>query len=140
MSIKSKPPSQSRLIGNVLLAVGGLFLIVNLLFPQLFGPSVPKVPYSLFIDQVEDGNVARVSVGQNEIRYQLKNDQEGNYGRIFSTTPIFDLELPKRLEASPTLHSNRGADSQGCPLSRSAGDRKNPAGKSSRRRSGGSFL
>jgi len=41
MSIKSKPPSQSRLIGNVLLAVGGLFLIVNLLFPQLFGPSVP---------------------------------------------------------------------------------------------------
>ncbi len=27
---------------------------------------------SLFIDQVEDGNVARVSVGQNEIRYQLK--------------------------------------------------------------------
>jgi len=97
MSIKSKPPSQSRLIGNVLLAVGGLFLIVNLLFPQLFGPSVPKVPYSLFIDQVEDGNVARVSVGQNEIRYQLKNDQEGNYGRIFSTTPIFDLELPKRL-------------------------------------------
>ncbi|GEA28815.1 ATP-dependent zinc metalloprotease FtsH 4 [Microcystis aeruginosa NIES-4325] len=99
MSIKSKPPSQSRLIGNVLLAVGGLFLIVNLLFPQLFGPSVPKVPYSLFIDQVEDGNVARVSVGQNEIRYQLKNDQEGNYGRIFSTTPIFDLELPKRLEA-----------------------------------------
>ncbi|MGV2388040.1 MAG UNVERIFIED_CONTAM: ATP-dependent metallopeptidase FtsH/Yme1/Tma family protein [Microcystis novacekii LVE1205-3] len=99
MSIKSKPPSQSRLIGNVLLAVGGLFLIVNLLFPQLFAPASPKFPDSLFIDQVEDGNVARVSVGQNEIRYQLKNDQEGNYGRIFSTTPIFDLELPKRLEA-----------------------------------------
>jgi cell division protease FtsH len=99
MSVKSKPPSQSRLIGNILLAVGGLFLLVNLLFPQIFGPSVPKVPYSLFIDQVEDGNVARVSVGQNEIRYQLKNDQEGQFGPIYSTTPIFDLELPKRLEA-----------------------------------------
>jgi cell division protease FtsH len=99
MSVKSKPPSQSRLIGNILLAVGGLFLLVNLLFPQIFGPSVPKVPYSLFIDQVEDGNVARVSVGQNEIRYQIKSDQEGQFGPIYSTTPIFDLELPKRLEA-----------------------------------------
>jgi cell division protease FtsH len=99
MSIKSKPPSQSRLIGNILLALGGLFLLINLFFPQIFGSSVPKVPYSLFIDQIDDGNVARVSVGQNEIRYQLKSDRDGQYGPIFSTTPIFDLELPKRLEA-----------------------------------------
>ncbi|MEG3438367.1 ATP-dependent zinc metalloprotease FtsH4 [Pannus brasiliensis CCIBt3594] len=99
MSVKSKPPSQSRLIGNILLAIGGLFLLVNLFFPQIFGSPVPKVPYSLFIDQVEDGKVARASVGQNEIRYQMKSDQEGQYGPIYSTTPIFDLELPKRLEA-----------------------------------------
>jgi cell division protease FtsH len=99
MSVKSKPPSQSRLIGNILLALGGLFLLANLFLPQVFGPSVPKVPYSLFIDQVEDGNVTRVSVGQNEIRYQLKSEQEGQFGPVYSTTPIFDLELPKRLEA-----------------------------------------
>ncbi|PSF35690.1 cell division protein FtsH [Aphanothece hegewaldii CCALA 016] len=97
MSIK-RPPSQSRLIGNILLTVASLFLLVNLFAPQLFGPQIQRVPYSLFIDQVEDGNVARVSVGQNEIRYQVKTP-EGELGQIFGTTPIFDLELPKRLEA-----------------------------------------
>lgn len=97
MSIK-RPPSQSRLIGNILLTVASVFLLVNLFAPQLFGPQIQRVPYSMFIDQVEDGNVARVSVGQNEIRYQVKTP-EGELGPILGTTPIFDLELPKRLEA-----------------------------------------
>ncbi|GFE67771.1 ATP-dependent zinc metalloprotease FtsH4 [Chroococcus sp. FPU101] len=97
MSIKN-PPSRSRIIGNVLLTVGSLFLLLNLFAPQLFGTPIPRMPYSLFIDQVEDGNVSRVSVGQNEIRYQVKTP-EGELGQVFSTTPIFDLELPKRLEA-----------------------------------------
>ncbi|ACK73171.1 ATP-dependent metalloprotease FtsH [Gloeothece citriformis PCC 7424] len=97
MSIKDRPPSRSRQIGNILFFVAGLFLLINLLFPQLFGPSIPRVPYSLFIDQVQDGEVAKVYVGQNEIRYQLKGEQD-QLGQIFSTTPIFDLELPKRLE------------------------------------------
>jgi cell division protease FtsH len=98
MSIKDKPPSRSRQIGNVLLAVTGLFFLANLFLPQLFGPSIPQVPYSLFIHQVEDGDVARVSVGQNEIRYQVKQE-DGQLGQVLQTTPIFDLELPKKLEA-----------------------------------------
>lgn len=97
MSIKDKPSSRSRQIGNILLLVAGLFFLANLLFPQLFGSSIPQVPYSLFIDQVQDGEVTRVSVGQNEIRYQLKGEPD-KPGQILSTTPIFDLELPKRLE------------------------------------------
>jgi cell division protease FtsH len=97
MSIKDKPPSRSRQIGNILLLLAGLFFLANLFLPQLFGPSMPQVPYSLFIHQVEDGDVARVSVGQNEIRYQIKDDK-GELGQILKTTPIFDLELPKRLE------------------------------------------
>jgi cell division protease FtsH len=98
MSIKDKPPSRSRQIGNILLVVTGLFFLANLFLPQLFGPSIPQVPYSLFIHQVEDGDVARVSVGQNEIRYQVKQE-DGQLGQILKTTPIFDLELPKKLEA-----------------------------------------
>jgi cell division protease FtsH len=98
MSIKDKPPSRSRQIGSILLVVTGLFFLVNLFLPQLFGPSIPQVPYSLFIHQVEDGDVARVSVGQNEIRYQVKQE-DGQLGQILKTTPIFDLELPKKLEA-----------------------------------------
>jgi cell division protease FtsH len=99
MSIKDKPPSRFRPLGNILLILGGLFLLANIFLPQLFGPSIPQVPYSLFIHQIDDGDVSRVYVGQNEIRYQLKGEGENQYGQIFQTTPIFDLELPKRLEA-----------------------------------------
>ncbi len=97
MGIKDKPPSRSRQIGNILLLLAGLFFLANLFLPQLFGPPIPQVPYSLFIDQVEDGQVARASVGQNEIRYQLK-DESAQPSQVLRTTPIFDLELPKRLE------------------------------------------
>ncbi|MDW8454439.1 MAG: ATP-dependent zinc metalloprotease FtsH4 [Oscillatoriaceae cyanobacterium SKYGB_i_bin93] len=98
MSIKNKPqPSWSRVVGNILLLVSGAYLLISIFFPQLFGPPIPQVPYSLFIDQVQDGKVLRVSVGQNQIQYQIK-DEEGKPGQILATTPIFDLELPKRLE------------------------------------------
>lgn len=90
-------PSRARLFGNLLLLLVGLFLLINLLSPLLLGPSIPKVPYSMFIHQVRDGEVARASVGQTEIRYQLKAEA-GQPGQILSTTPIFDLELPKVLD------------------------------------------
>jgi cell division protease FtsH len=98
MSVKDKPPlGRSRAIANILFLLAGLFLLINLFFPQLFGNPIPQVPYSLFIDQVEDGKVARVSVGQNEILYEVK-EQGDRSGQILRTNPIFDLELPKRLE------------------------------------------
>ncbi|NEP38041.1 MAG: ATP-dependent zinc metalloprotease FtsH [Okeania sp. SIO2G4] len=98
MSIKDNAQGPRNIrIGNILLLLAGIFLLINLVFPNLFGPQIPRVPYSLFIDQVEDGKVARASVGQDQIRYQLKETAE-QPEQVFSTTPIFDLELPKRLE------------------------------------------
>ena len=98
MGVKSRPPgSRSRLISNILFIVSGLFLLTNLFFPQLYGNSIPQEPYSMFIDRVEDGNVARASVGQNEIIYELK-DENAEQPQIFRTNPVLDLELPKRLE------------------------------------------
>ena len=98
MAIKNQPqPSRFRQISNILLLVSGLFLLANIFLPNLFGSQVPRVPYSLFIHQVQDQEVARVSVGQNEIRYQLKADND-TAGQLLETTPIFDLELPKLLE------------------------------------------
>jgi len=98
MAIKNQPqPPRARQIGNVLLLISGLFLLVNLFLPNLFGTPIPRVPYSLFIHQVQDQEVERVSIGQNEIRYQVVGE-EGKPGEVFSTTPIFDLDLPKRLE------------------------------------------
>jgi cell division protease FtsH len=94
----SQDPRRFRL-SSILFLLSGLFLIFNFISPFLFGPSIPSVPYSLFIDQVNDGNVARVYVGQDEIRYQLQGENLGDdQAQILRTTPIFDLELPQRLE------------------------------------------
>ncbi|NJR54292.1 MAG: ATP-dependent zinc metalloprotease FtsH [Acaryochloris sp. CRU_2_0] len=98
MPINDKPrrPRPNPLSIIFLLLPVGL-LILNLVFTFGNGPRVAKVPYSFFIKQVQDEQVARVSVGQNLIRYQLK-DSESEQGQVQETTPIFDLELPKLLE------------------------------------------
>ncbi|MBD6619904.1 ATP-dependent metallopeptidase FtsH/Yme1/Tma family protein [Komarekiella sp. 'clone 1'] len=99
MTIKEQPkPPRFRLIANILLSVSGLFLLLNLFLPSLFTSGPAGVPYSLFIHQVQEGEVSRVSVGQNQIRYQLKTEN-AEPGAVFVTTPIFDLELPKLLES-----------------------------------------
>ena len=91
MGVKNKPPgSRSRLISNILFIVSGLFLITNIFFPQLYGNPIPQEPYSMFIDRVEDGTVARASVGQNEIVYELEN-AEGEQPQLFRTNPVLDL-------------------------------------------------
>jgi cell division protease FtsH len=98
MAIKNNPnPSWGRLIGNILLIAGVGLLLINILFPQIFAPSIPRVPYSMFIDQIGDGTVTRAYVGQDQIRYQLKGEGE-KPGQILETTPVFDLQLPQRLE------------------------------------------
>jgi cell division protease FtsH len=98
MAVKKDPKTPpSRRLGNVLLIVSGVFLLIELLLPRFLGPQVPQVPYSLFIHQVQEHEVARVSIGQNQIRYQL-SDSADQPGQVLATTPIFDLELPKLLE------------------------------------------
>ncbi|NJK63659.1 MAG: ATP-dependent zinc metalloprotease FtsH [Synechococcaceae cyanobacterium SM2_3_1] len=99
MAIKDQPqPSRPQQIGNLLLLIAGVVLLLNLVVPFFTGPSIPKVPYSLFLSQVEDDLVARASLGQDQIRYQLKSQGE-EPGTILATTPIFDLELPNKLES-----------------------------------------
>ncbi|PSB22872.1 cell division protein FtsH [filamentous cyanobacterium CCP2] len=100
MPIREKPTPPRR-FSNVFLAISGLFLFVNFILPLFFRPQIPGVPYSLFIHQVQAGEVDRVEVGQNQIRFQLKPGTEAaetEAGTVFSTTPIFDLTLPSLLE------------------------------------------
>ncbi|MBC7971880.1 MAG: ATP-dependent metallopeptidase FtsH/Yme1/Tma family protein [Verrucomicrobia bacterium] len=98
MPIKEQPNSpRPRLISNIFLALIGLSLIVNFALPIFLGPQIPGVPYSLFIHQIQEGEVERAQVGQNQIQFQLKTG-DGQPGQVFTTTPIFDLGLPKLLE------------------------------------------
>ncbi|NJP08145.1 MAG: ATP-dependent zinc metalloprotease FtsH [Leptolyngbyaceae cyanobacterium RU_5_1] len=98
MPIKDQPtPPRFRLFSNIFLILGALFLVANFILPFILGPQIPGVPYSLFIHQVQEGEVARAQVGQNQIQFQLKTGDD-QAGQVFSTTPIFDLGLPKLLE------------------------------------------
>ncbi|OCQ99265.1 cell division protein FtsH [Oscillatoriales cyanobacterium USR001] len=98
MAIKDQPkPPRSRQIGNILLLLSGLFLLASIFLPSFLGPQIPRVPYSLFVHQVQDSEVARVSFGQSEILYQLKGEAD-QPGIVLATTPILDLGLPKLLE------------------------------------------
>ncbi|MGA7935892.1 MAG: ATP-dependent zinc metalloprotease FtsH [Kovacikia sp.] len=98
MPIKKQPDSpRSRLFSNIFLIVGVLFLAATFILPFVSRPQVPGVPYSLFIHQVQEGEVDRVQISQNQIQFQVKTGDE-QAGQVFSTTPIFDLGLPKLLE------------------------------------------
>ncbi len=102
MAVKKEDPkrSRARLIGNVLLLIGAGLLIINIFLPNLFAPPLARVPYSLFVHEIEEGHVARVYIGQDQITYQLKGVSPEVPGDVISTTPIFDLNLPERLEKS----------------------------------------
>ncbi|MBD2152422.1 ATP-dependent metallopeptidase FtsH/Yme1/Tma family protein [Pseudanabaena sp. FACHB-1277] len=102
MAVKKEDPkrSRARLIGNVLLLIGAGLLIINIFLPNLFAPPLARVPYSLFVHDVEEGTVQRVYIGQDQITYQLKGPSPDIAGDVMSTTPIFDLNLPDRLEKS----------------------------------------
>ncbi len=96
MSIKKKnrfPDSQQ--ISKFLLVLAGLLFVAYLVAPRR---QQPRLPYSIFIQQLENDQVAGVQIGDNEIRYRLKGKEEGELGQLLSTTPIFDPELAKRLE------------------------------------------
>jgi cell division protease FtsH len=99
MAIKENPRGPGGLrIGNWLFLAAGLIFLSSSLLTTFNGPKIPRVPYSLFIDQVNDNKVERAYITQDQIRYELKAEQQGQPGGIFSTTPIFDMELPDRLE------------------------------------------
>jgi cell division protease FtsH len=72
MPIKDKPtPPKFRLFNNIFLILGVVFLLASFILPNILGPQIPGVPYSLFIHQVQEGEVARVQVGENQIQSRL---------------------------------------------------------------------
>ena len=92
----NQPNRRFGIINIVLIGVGALLLFSSL-FPNQ-NMQIPRVPYSLFIDQVNDGEVKRAYITQEQIRYELNGAEEGSPS-VLATTPIFDMDLPQRLES-----------------------------------------
>jgi len=81
---------------NLILVGVGVLLLLSSFLPRS-ASQAPRVPYSLFIDQVSDERVARAYITQDQIRYELKQPMDGEPS-LLATTPIFDMDLPQRLE------------------------------------------
>lgn len=99
MPIRQDDNRPSRRFGiiNLVLIGFGVLLLLSSFIPNNAMQQVPKVPYSLFLDQVNDGAVKRAYITQEQIRYELSNPEDGT-PPVLATTPIFDMDLPQRLE------------------------------------------
>ena len=99
MAIRQDDNRPTRRFGivNLLLIGFGVLLLFSNFLPNP-ATQVPRVPYSLFIDQVNGDNVKRAYITQDQIRYELTKAPEEGAPTVLSTTPIFDMELPQRLE------------------------------------------
>ncbi len=93
---ENQPNRRFGIINLVLIGFGALLLFSSF-FPSQ-NMQVPRVPYSLFINQVNDGEVKRAYITQDQIRYELSQAEEGAPS-VLATTPIFDMDLPQRLES-----------------------------------------
>ena len=91
----NQPNRRFGIINIILIGFGALLLFSSFLPNQ--NMQVPRVPYSLFINQVNDGDVKRAYITQDQIRYELSSPEEGAPS-VLATTPIFDMDLPQRLE------------------------------------------
>ena len=99
MPIRQDDNQPNRRFGiiNLVLIGFGVLLLAGSFLPSNGMQQVPRVPYSLFIDQVNDGAVKRAFITQDQIRYELSDPEEGT-PPVLATTPIFDMDLPQRLE------------------------------------------
>ncbi|CAE08102.1 ATP-dependent zinc metalloprotease FtsH [Parasynechococcus marenigrum] len=99
MPIRQDDNRPNRRFGiiNLVLIGFGVLLLLSSFVPNNAMQQVPKVPYSLFLDQVNDGAVKRAYITQEQIRYELSDPDEGT-PPVLATTPIFDMDLPQRLE------------------------------------------
>ena len=99
MPIREDDNRPNRRFGiiNLVLIGFGVLLLFSSFIPNQGMQQVPRVPYSLFIDQVNDGEVKRAYITQDQIRYELSEPEDGAPS-VLATTPIFDMDLPQRLE------------------------------------------
>ncbi|MGB3652975.1 MAG: ATP-dependent zinc metalloprotease FtsH [Rivularia sp. (in: cyanobacteria)] len=100
-------PRQSN-FGGFFLTIVLLFLLLGF-FPLFNAPNTTEVPYSKFRNQIRQGKVGKVIVGENKVEYFLRKDLDGakksKFGKstrpdkAYITIPLpQDETLPKLLE------------------------------------------
>ncbi|MEM7770272.1 MAG: ATP-dependent zinc metalloprotease FtsH [Cyanobacteria bacterium P01_A01_bin.37] len=84
--------------------IAWMLLWLTIMVALTRGPRPERVPYSQFIDQVENGQVAAAKIGSDKIEYTLKvlpglaNDGDVPVAETWITTPLaVDAELPSIL-------------------------------------------
>ncbi|MEB3219465.1 MAG: ATP-dependent zinc metalloprotease FtsH [Nostocales cyanobacterium 94392] len=95
------PPTQGS-FGGCFVTIVLLFILIGF-FPLFNGQSKTEVPYSQFRNQVREGKVSKVNVGENRVEYFLKKDLDHTKSsrpeQAYVTIPIADDQtLPKLLE------------------------------------------
>jgi cell division protease FtsH len=97
---RSQKTPKPKQFGNSLILFLTALLLLNFILLPALRPRLPEVPYSDFIEQVENGQVARAIVSPNRIQYMLKPKPgaENQAPIVLETTPVaLDLDLPKIL-------------------------------------------
>jgi cell division protease FtsH len=76
--------------GSGLFILAAAFLLINFGFLSNFGANRRQVPYSQFIEQVKGNKVERAVVGEDEIRYELKQGEtsDSEEPSTLVTTPV----------------------------------------------------
>ncbi len=90
---KGKSPESGNLRGGLIILL--MWLLLLNLFVWL-SPKNELKPYSEFIKQVEQGQVARVTIGENQIYYELIANDQSQQKFITIRVPD-DKELPQLL-------------------------------------------
>ena len=73
-----------------------LLLLFNaVVMPMLTNASITKTDYNFFLEQVDQGNVSKVSISGDEIRFAVTEEDGGE--KVYSTGKMDDPELVTRL-------------------------------------------
>jgi cell division protease FtsH len=105
MGIKETKQPIPRKTLTIIGILAGMSILTYLFFPR--SSNFTLIPYSKFLDQVENGEVVNVKIGRNQIIYMIKSPSNlfeitpdpvnpNNY-QVLTTIPINDPELIKKL-------------------------------------------
>jgi cell division protease FtsH len=100
---KDGKPPQPRSFGSSLLSLLVTLFLINYVLLPAFDPRT-RVPYSEFLNQIREGKVEEVLLGETEIRYALKEEAETSAAQPTPASPVApspEVASPDAVSSSP---------------------------------------